>query len=241
LGNGFVHAKQRFPSDQSKAGKALVAKLIAAIDEEQSLPHGPERVELEAKSAALAACIQRRAKPGKGGGLRTDLQILDPEGAFEVLTDITVLHPSKKTARVAEFKHASDVKIGGAGSPALGKKEVEKTAKYASLIAFTKKVRADAARPQPDFLVCAISTHGEFSKGCIELQEVLVRAFIDQKVREGDRPDGHTPEFLAVAFRTNLRSNLLVAAMEGTAMMISSAGLDRQTCRKYCRYGGIMS
>ena len=239
LGSGFEHGPQRFPKNSTKKVKELVASLDSGLDRLVSLPRGPERDKLKCTNDAIAALIESSARPGTGGGLRADLQILGViDGkAFEVITDITVVNATKKTARAVEMKHAMDSKKSDNSSPALLAKVKEKMEKYAPLIAFTKKIRADAAKPQPVFLVSAVSTHGEFSKSCIELQEILVRAYKSKIKSRGSRPDGHTPEFLASKFRVKLRCNLLVASMIGTVLMIKSAGLDRRSCRKFCRYG----
>ncbi len=85
----------------------------------------------------------------------------------------------------------------------------------------------------PRILPVAISTHGEFCTGAVELQNWLADKFERRLENEGSRDDGQKETKLIAEFRNSLRTSLLVGLAKGHAQMLRAAGLPHRA--KACR------
>ena len=106
--------------------------------------------------------------------------------------------------------------------------------KYALLEAIVERQLISGLRSRaPRILPVAISTHGEFCTGGVELQDWLADKFERRLENEGSRDDGQKETKLIAEFRNSLWTSLLVGFAKGHAQMLRAAGLPHKAnaCR----------
>jgi hypothetical protein len=180
-----------------------------------------------------------RATAGKKRGLRLDGTIRHLSSGDEVWFDVTATHSTchsklRKELRLTKLRKTAGKTGNRMKSAAVLDAHTKKRDKYALLEAIVERQLISGLRSHaPRILPVAISTHGEFCAGAVELQDWLAYKFERRLENEGSRDDGQKETKLIAEFRNTLRTSLLVGLAKGHAQMLRAAGLPHRA--KACR------
>ena len=180
-----------------------------------------------------------RATAGKKRGLRLDGTIRHLSSGDEVWFDVTATHSTchsklRKELRLTKLRKTAGKTGNRMKSAAVLDAHTKKRDKYALLEAIVERQLISGLRSHaPRILPVAISTHGEFCAGAVELQDWLADKFERRLENEGSRDDGQKETKLIAEFRNTLRTSLLVGLAKGHAQMLRAAGLPHKA--KACR------
>jgi hypothetical protein len=180
-----------------------------------------------------------RATAGKKRGLRLDGTIRHLSSGDEVWFDVTATHSTchsklRKELRLTKLRKTAGKTGNRMKSAAVLDAHTKKRDKYALLEAIVERQLISGLRSHaPRILPVAISTHGEFCAGAVELQDWLADKFERRLENEGSRDDGQKETKLIAEFRNTLRTSLLIGLAKGHAQMLRAAGLPHKA--KACR------
>ena len=107
------------------------------------------------------------------------------------------------------------------------------------MMAVARKQKTDGRRSAvPQFVPMIVTTHMEFGKGVITVQEWLYERYRRKLTVAGDRKDGEKTADLVASFRARFRFRLIMAIAKGLATKLLDTGLPGSCTRAAAAWAG---